>query len=235
LGELACLIHAVVDIYGIAVHVYVGHWGNTQHWADGILQSQFLGQVVNANPGPSMFLGYLVSKPDEEKYNIYAKEGTPGMLVDPAKELYRTRQWAKVQHHAKNPSGAEFSDPPYTDKDDANLADRDHNYQRPPSHAPVRYFFFQHVKRYSTAHPRWEFKDRYCQYVFYKTGADATESTRRGQVVDAAGKGLISGGEQGQAVSTVQFELLDWYRVLDIHDLSDTEIQVLQLRLVPAK
>ncbi|CUG04227.1 Hypothetical protein, putative, partial [Bodo saltans] len=46
LGELACLIHAKLDLFGVETNVYVGHWGNTQHWADGVLQSEFLGELV---------------------------------------------------------------------------------------------------------------------------------------------------------------------------------------------
>jgi hypothetical protein len=231
LGELACLIHANVDIFGIPVHVYVGHWGNTQHWADGILQSQFLGKLVQENPGPSIFLGYLVSKPEQEKYNFYAKEGEKGMLIDTAKELYRNRPWEKVHHHAKNPSGAEFSDPPYTDSDDHSISDRDKNYQRPPSDAPVRYFFFPKVKRYSTAHPRWEYKDRYCQYIFYKSGLDSME--KEVQIIAPSDKAApkINGRDVSSRRGLAHFQLLDWWRVLDIHELSDTEIQVVQLRL----
>lgn len=31
LGELACIIHAELDVFGLRVQTFVGHFGNTEH------------------------------------------------------------------------------------------------------------------------------------------------------------------------------------------------------------
>jgi hypothetical protein len=63
MGELACLIHAKLNVGpGMPLfNVYVGHWGNTEHVQDLVLQSQILGQLALHNAGPSVFLGYLTT------------------------------------------------------------------------------------------------------------------------------------------------------------------------------
>ncbi|CUG03829.1 membrane-associated protein, putative, partial [Bodo saltans] len=206
LGELACLIHAKLDLFGVETNVYVGHWGNTQHWADGVLQSEFLGELVQRNPGPSVFLGYLVTKPQLGNYNYYASASEPGKFRDTALQLYKQRPWRRLT----NLGG-------YVEQvsaEDQQLAEVDQQYHRPPEGADARYFYFEDTQRYSTAHPRWEFVDRYCQYILYKTGLPQDEKP-----------------EHAGQLQPYHFELVDWWRVLDIHELSDTEIQVVQLAL----
>jgi len=206
LGEFACLIHAKVDLMGVMTNVYVGHWGNTDHWADGILQSGFLGELVQQHPGPSVFLGYLVTKPGQEKYSMYASQSEPGKFRDTALELYRDRKWQRLSN-----LGGYVEE---VSEEDKKLPLVDQQYHRPPADADPRYFMFEETQRYSTAHPRWEYVDRYCQYILYKTGLAEDEKP-----------------EHASQLQPYHFQLVDWWRVLDIDELSDTEIQVVQLAL----
>jgi endonuclease/exonuclease/phosphatase family metal-dependent hydrolase len=69
MGELACLIHAWVEVLpGTIVHVYVGHWGNTEHVQDLVLQSDILGRLAMKYAGPSVFLGYLTTPVGYKNY-----------------------------------------------------------------------------------------------------------------------------------------------------------------------
>lgn len=229
LGELSCTIHAVLDVYGVAIHTYVGHFGNTDHWADGLLQSQFLGELVQANPGPSMWLGYLVTPPGmQNRYAVYADRTAPGKFRDTALQLYRDHPWVRLWERG----GFEEELPVTITKTpgenlDFNVEHKlqfvhnleegmaiDTHFRRPPPGKPPRYFFYNDTGRYSVAHPRFEFLDRYCQYILYKTGAKADEKP------EDAGK-----------LQKYQLWLFDWWRILDhgVELLSDTEIQVVQL------
>eukprot|EP01062_Namystynia_karyoxenos_P042610 TRINITY_DN31191_c0_g1_i1.p1 TRINITY_DN31191_c0_g1~~TRINITY_DN31191_c0_g1_i1.p1 ORF type:complete len:998 (+),score=284.46 TRINITY_DN31191_c0_g1_i1:107-3100(+) len=85
-GELACLIHAVISVgRGRLVHVYVSHFGNTEHPLDRKLQSQSLATLAKINPGPSIFLGYLTTRPGGENHRVIVNNET-GWL-DTGREL----------------------------------------------------------------------------------------------------------------------------------------------------
>ncbi|RNF11097.1 FGF receptor activating protein [Trypanosoma rangeli] len=228
-GELSCLIHAELDVFGITIQTYVGHFGNTEHWGDGLLQSQFLSRLVTRNPGPSVFLGYVVSYPgNPERYQYYASQTKPGYFRDTALELYRNHAW----HRMKERGGYDEGEPQKTtvapgESVDFNVEWKlervghleqgmvpDASFRRTPEGKPRRYFKFDDTQRITTYHPRFEFIDRYCQYIFYKTGAAEDE-----RLEDAA------------KLQPLQLYLYDWWRVLEGESatLSDTEIQVVQL------
>eukprot|EP01065_Artemidia_motanka_P018218 TRINITY_DN21549_c0_g1_i1.p1 TRINITY_DN21549_c0_g1~~TRINITY_DN21549_c0_g1_i1.p1 ORF type:complete len:985 (+),score=269.31 TRINITY_DN21549_c0_g1_i1:50-2956(+) len=76
-GELACMIHAVVDTGASGkVNVYVSHFGNTEHPIDRKLQSHSLAELAKTYPGPSVFLGYLTTRPGGEQYKIIVNNET---------------------------------------------------------------------------------------------------------------------------------------------------------------
>ena len=193
LGELSCTIHAVLDVYGVAIHTYVGHFGNTDHWADGLLQSQFLGELVQANPGPSMWLGYLVTPPGmQNRYAVYADRTAPGKFRDTALQLYRDHPWVRLWERG----GFEEELPVTITKTpgenlDFNVEHKlqfvhnleegmaiDTHFRRPPPGKPPRYFFYNDTGRYSVAHPRFEFLDRYCQYILDRKSTRLNSSHR---------------------------------------------------------
>lgn len=234
LGELACMIHAVLDVYGAHVHTYVAHFGNTHHFADGLLQSQFLGQIVQRNPGPSLWLGYLVTFPGAaDKYHEYTDPTQRGKFRDTALETYARRPWTRLRDR-----GGFEEEPPLTvtaspgESVDFNveaklnttyhlekgMAPLDRSFRRTPPGKPLRHFYFNQTNRYATAHPRFEFVDRYCQYTLYKTGA------REEELPDAK--------TQAQLTQPYEIDMFDWWRTVDdgVEDLSDTEIQVAQMR-----
>jgi hypothetical protein len=229
LGELSCTIHAVLDVYGVRIHTYVGHFGNTEHWADGLLQSQFIGQLVQANPGPSLWLGYLVTPPgNKDRYAAYTDPNALGKFRDAGLQMYRDHPWVRLWERG----GYEEAPPATITKEpgenvDFNVEHKmqftgyleegleiDHRFRRPPPGKPQRYFYYNDTRRYTVAHPRFEFLDRYCQYILYKTGAIEDEKP-----------------EDAQKLQKYQLRLFDWWRILDhgVELLSDTEIQVIQL------
>ncbi|CBZ28277.1 conserved hypothetical protein [Leishmania mexicana MHOM/GT/2001/U1103] len=228
LGELSCVIHAVLDVYGLPMHTYVGHFGNTEHWADGLLQSQFLGRLVLSNPGPSMWLGYLVTHPGmKERYQEYTDPKAPGKFRDAGLEMYRQHPWMRLWDRGGDEEELPVSAKQPVKKTDFDIEGKfqyvgyleegmqvDSHFRRPPAGKPPRHFYYNDTGRYTNAHPRFEFMDRYCQYCLYKTGATADE------VVGDAGK-----------LQPYQVRLFDWWRIVDhgVELLSDTEIQVIQL------
>ncbi|KAH7341955.1 Frag1/DRAM/Sfk1 family-domain-containing protein [Rhizoctonia solani] len=63
-GELAPAISAVIDAWGTKVHVVVSHNGQEEDPLDRELQSRKLGEIMNVTfPDPTIFLGYVVTKP----------------------------------------------------------------------------------------------------------------------------------------------------------------------------
>ncbi|CUA75942.1 Protein cwh43 [Schizosaccharomyces pombe 972h-] [Rhizoctonia solani] len=63
-GELAPAISAVIDAWGTKVHVVVSHNGQEEDPLDRELQSRKLAEIMNATfPEPTIFLGYVVTKP----------------------------------------------------------------------------------------------------------------------------------------------------------------------------
>lgn len=63
-GELAPAIHAVLDIHGSRVHVWLSHNGQEEDALDRALQTDFIAREASkVYPEPFIFLGYLVTKP----------------------------------------------------------------------------------------------------------------------------------------------------------------------------
>ncbi|KAH9593205.1 Frag1/DRAM/Sfk1 [Trypanosoma melophagium] len=229
LGELACLIHAELDVFGITIQTYVGHFGNTEHWADGLLQSQFLGRMVTSHPGPSMFLGYVVSYPgNKERYHYYVSRTQPAFFRDTALEMYRDHPWYRMQERGgyDEPEPEKTTVAPDTPIDfnvDWKLEHVGHleegmqtdvSFRRTPEGQPLRYFKYNDTGRITNFHPRFEFIDRYCQYILYKTGREADEWSK-----------------DYSRLEKMELYLYDWRRVLtdSVTSLSDTELQVVQL------
>lgn len=202
-GELACLIHARVNINGVITNVYVGHNGNTQHTPDRRLQSQFLGKLAIENPGPSIFLGYLTTAVDKDNYHWFANPASDhvgGLFRDTAYTMYREREWERIDTDG-------YVGP--VDPEDEKLVPLEQQYKRPPPGEKIREFHYPKLRRNSTAHPRFEYLDRYCQYMLYKTGNPLDEKN-----------------PQAPSQTAYELKLLNWHRVLDVRDLSDTEIQL---------
>eukprot|EP00796_Vickermania_ingenoplastis_P008411 gene8411-5892_t len=231
LGEMACMIHAKLDVMGVYVHTYVGHFGNTEHDADGLLQSQFLGKIVKENPGPSMWLGYVVSYPGNPvRYGEYSDPNKPGYLRDAAHHIYTRTPWSRLWdrggYDEKPPPPKTYFSP--EESTDFNVEAKipvasylekdiipDASFRRTPEGEALRTFYFNNTNRYSHAHPRFEFLDRYCQYCFFKTGQTHDE--------------LPQFADELQVYAATLF---DWWRVTSdpaVSTLSDTEVQVVQL------
>ncbi|KAF9429601.1 hypothetical protein BGZ76_001177 [Entomortierella beljakovae] len=62
-GELACAIHATLDVYGKEVDVIVSHNGQEEDLLDRQLQTTELGRIMRESNNPFLFLGYVVTKP----------------------------------------------------------------------------------------------------------------------------------------------------------------------------
>lgn len=235
LGELACTIHATLDVMGVHIETYVGHFGNTQHVADGLLQSQFLGQLVRSTPGPSMWLGYLVTYPGNKvKYAEYSDPVKPGYFRDAAHTLYTQRSWVRLWDRGgydeiPPPSDRVIPEEEFTDFNleakigvaaylEKGLSHIDESFRDAPSGKQKRTFLFNETNRYTHYHPRYEFLDRYCEYILYKTGKKKDELP-----------------EHWNKLQLYAVEAYDWMRVQDnafIDSLSDTGIQLLKLRFV---
>lgn len=78
-GELAPAIHAVVDLYGTPTHVIVSHNGQEEDALDRELQTTEIARILReAYPHPAIFLGYVVTKPTDERpapYKILFEDG----------------------------------------------------------------------------------------------------------------------------------------------------------------
>lgn len=63
-GELAPAIHAVLDVFGTRVHVWLSHNGQEEDALDRAVQTDFIArEAAKTYPEPFVFLGYLVTKP----------------------------------------------------------------------------------------------------------------------------------------------------------------------------
>jgi hypothetical protein len=62
-GELACAIHATLDVYGKEVDVIVSHNGQEEDLLDRQLQTTELGRIMRESDNPFLFLGYVVTTP----------------------------------------------------------------------------------------------------------------------------------------------------------------------------
>lgn len=231
LGELACVVYAEADIFGLRVNTYVGHFGNTHHFADGLLQSQFLGKQVMQRPGPSMWLGYLVTHPgDKRHYHEYSHPTERGKLRDAGLELYVKHPWKRLADrggYEEVPPATVTAQPgesvdfnvefklPIAAHLEAEVKDIDVSFRRTPEGKAPRYFHYTDTNRYTLDHPRWEFLDRYCQYSMYKTGAAEDE---------------LEKFAEAKYLQPYVVSLFDWRRVIKpVDHMSDTEIQVIQL------
>ncbi|KAJ1918883.1 Protein cwh43 [Mycoemilia scoparia] len=69
-GELACAIHATLDMYGQDVDVIISHNGQEENPLDRRLQTTKIGEIIRESPNPFIFTGYVVTKPQGEVYNL---------------------------------------------------------------------------------------------------------------------------------------------------------------------
>ncbi|KIL67488.1 hypothetical protein M378DRAFT_185572 [Amanita muscaria Koide BX008] len=82
-GELAPAIEAVLDIYGTEVVVIVSHNGQEETPLDRELQGKELGRIMAAaHPRPTIFLGYVVTKPHAERPAPYKYLVDDGLVHD---------------------------------------------------------------------------------------------------------------------------------------------------------
>ncbi|KAG1456357.1 hypothetical protein G6F56_006849 [Rhizopus delemar] len=69
-GELACAIHATLDVYGQPVDFIVSHNGQDENYNDRIQQTTKLAEIMRTSPNPFVFLGYVVTRPQQEIYHL---------------------------------------------------------------------------------------------------------------------------------------------------------------------
>ncbi|CAG8533236.1 8088_t:CDS:2, partial [Scutellospora calospora] len=74
-GELACAIHATLDVYGQHVDFIVSHNGQEENQLDRELQSIELARIMRQSSNPFVFLGYVVTEPFQHVYNILFNDG----------------------------------------------------------------------------------------------------------------------------------------------------------------
>ncbi|KAI9270749.1 hypothetical protein BDA99DRAFT_434279, partial [Phascolomyces articulosus] len=74
-GELACAIHATLDVYGQPVDFIVSHNGQEEDPEDRRLQTTELARVMRTSPNPFVFLGYVVTKPKQPLYYTLFDDG----------------------------------------------------------------------------------------------------------------------------------------------------------------
>ncbi|KAG2219435.1 hypothetical protein INT45_002320 [Circinella minor] len=67
-GELACAIHATLDVYGQPVDFIVSHNGQEENPEDRRQQTTELARVMRSSSNPFVFLGYVVTKPKQPLY-----------------------------------------------------------------------------------------------------------------------------------------------------------------------
>ncbi|CAO3617811.1 unnamed protein product [Cunninghamella blakesleeana] len=67
-GELACAIHATLDVYGQHVDFIVSHNGQEEDPLDRELQTTELARIMKTSPNPFVFLGYVVTQPKQFLY-----------------------------------------------------------------------------------------------------------------------------------------------------------------------
>ncbi|CAG8528388.1 4662_t:CDS:10 [Funneliformis mosseae] len=74
-GELACAIHATLDVYGQKVDVIVSHNGQEEDELDRKLQTEELARIMRESENPIVFLGYVVTTTTDEIYSILINDG----------------------------------------------------------------------------------------------------------------------------------------------------------------
>lgn len=82
-GEIAPAIHAVLDIYGEYVDVYVFHSGQEEDELDRKLQSEAMCKLMASNNRPAILLSYLVTEPHIGNYHNYVNEESGMKDIDP--------------------------------------------------------------------------------------------------------------------------------------------------------
>ncbi|KAJ2726032.1 Protein cwh43 [Coemansia sp. Benny D115] len=74
-GELACAIHATLDVYGREIDVIVSHNGQEENALDRRLQTGELARIMRESPNPMIFTGYVVTKPHARNYRLLYEKG----------------------------------------------------------------------------------------------------------------------------------------------------------------
>lgn len=74
-GELACAIHATLDVYGQPVDFIVSHNGQEENPEDRRQQTTELARIMRTSTNPFVFLGYVVTKPKQPNYYILFDDG----------------------------------------------------------------------------------------------------------------------------------------------------------------
>ncbi|KAF7728465.1 hypothetical protein EC973_006018 [Apophysomyces ossiformis] len=69
-GELACAIHATLDVHGQPVDFIVSHNGQEEDPEDRRLQTTELARIMRESRNPFVFLGYVVTKPQQPLYHL---------------------------------------------------------------------------------------------------------------------------------------------------------------------
>ncbi|ORX74233.1 hypothetical protein DL89DRAFT_264162 [Linderina pennispora] len=69
-GELACAIHATLDVHGRDIDVIISHNGQEENPLDRRLQTTELARIMRESQNPFIFTGYVVTKPHAENYKI---------------------------------------------------------------------------------------------------------------------------------------------------------------------
>ena len=74
-GELACAIHATLNVHGTPVDFIFAHNGQEEDFHDRELQTSTLAAIASSSPNPIVYLGYVVSKPFGPIYGILISKG----------------------------------------------------------------------------------------------------------------------------------------------------------------
>ncbi|KAJ2804524.1 Protein cwh43, partial [Coemansia helicoidea] len=74
-GELACAIHATLDVHGRAVDVIISHNGQEENPLDRHLQTTELARIMRESHNPFIFAGYVVTKPHAKNYKTLYEGG----------------------------------------------------------------------------------------------------------------------------------------------------------------
>ncbi|KAJ3021723.1 hypothetical protein HKX48_007892 [Thoreauomyces humboldtii] len=81
-GELACAIHATLDVFGKEVDVIVSHNGQEEDPLDRELQTRTLADIMKkTSPNPFVFLGYVVTHPGLA-HDLYRRLVVDGDMQD---------------------------------------------------------------------------------------------------------------------------------------------------------
>ena len=94
-GELAPAIHAKLDVFGEIVNVVVSHNGQEESPLDRELQTKEIANIFRSSyPNSAIFLGYLVTKPQDLRPSPYKLLFEDGLILDI--EPLDRRRWCEV-------------------------------------------------------------------------------------------------------------------------------------------